>query len=99
MFGAEQTGVISALTAAADKLSTISMVGFVESMNVPVAVATTVAVTIPAVCAAAIKPDYARALARPWLLRPLQPSRRDRAAENGRAEPALAGARRRDAPG
>ena len=74
VFGNEKDGVTSEMQQLADAFFTIPMVGFVESMNVSVAVATTAAMTIPR-CFQSVRCDRyllstaeRRQLAHQWLV-------------------------------
>lgn len=81
VFGNETLGVSEDMQQAADAFFTIPMVGFVESMNVSVAVATTASLTIPR-CRVILPPNRfyitaneCRQLAHSWLRdRPRAPS-------------------------
>lgn len=73
VFGNERDGVTLEMQRHADCLFTIPMVGFVESMNVSVAVATSAATTVPRCLETVSKekyflsPEERRALAHDWL--------------------------------
>lgn len=72
VFGNERLGVTPLMTDAADQLFTIPMVGFVESVNVSVAVATTACMAVPAARSAPgfnLPLSEARTLAHEWLKR------------------------------
>lgn len=94
VFGNELLGVTQYMQNAADGRFTIPMVGFVESMNVSVAVATTASLTIPRVRIALpddvffLSQEEARALAHQWLLdRPRTKTKRG----SSRGEPPIRG--------
>lgn len=78
VFGNEREGVSDDMCSRADALFTIPMVGFVESMNVSVAVATTACITVPR-CQHVLPDDRffltdkdSQQLAKQWLLQRFQ---------------------------